>query len=94
MDKTVSSHGLRNVIRGFMLLVLVILVGTAGYMSIEGWHALEALYMTVITSGCRRAAFLKKGISEFQCQRHSARIKHRYIVQVCLDKGRYSLSLL
>jgi len=32
-----------------MLLVLVILVGTAGYMAIEGWHALEALYMTVIT---------------------------------------------
>ncbi len=32
-----------------MMLVLVILVGTVGYMAIEGWHAFEALYMTVIT---------------------------------------------
>jgi len=31
------------------MLVLVILVGTAGYMAIEGWNTLEALYMTVIT---------------------------------------------
>jgi len=31
------------------MLVLIILIGTAGYMTIEGWHALEALYMTVIT---------------------------------------------
>jgi voltage-gated potassium channel len=35
------------------LLVLVILVslGTAGYMGIEGWRFLDAFYMTVITLG-------------------------------------------
>jgi len=31
------------------MLILVIFMGTAGYMAIEGWHAFEALYMTVIT---------------------------------------------
>ncbi len=36
-------------IRGLIMLFLVIFIGTAGYMTIEGWHALEALYMTVIT---------------------------------------------
>jgi voltage-gated potassium channel len=49
ISETVSSRGPRNVIRGFMMLVMVILLGTAGYMAIEGWNAFEALYMTVIT---------------------------------------------
>ena len=43
------SHGPRNVIRGLILLILVTLIGTAGYVAIEGWNAFEALYMTVIT---------------------------------------------
>ena len=35
------------------ILVLIILVslGTTGYMGIEGWRFLDALYMTVITLG-------------------------------------------
>ncbi|HDZ90948.1 MAG: potassium channel protein [Deltaproteobacteria bacterium] len=48
-DRTASSLGTRSIIRGFILLALIILVGTGGYMLIEGWSAFEALYMTVIT---------------------------------------------
>lgn len=32
-----------------MLIVLIIAFGTAGYMGIEGWDFLDALYMTIIT---------------------------------------------
>lgn len=34
---------------GFIFLLLVLTVGTLGYMIIEGWEPLSALYMTVIT---------------------------------------------
>jgi voltage-gated potassium channel len=39
----------RSVIFAGIMLVLVVSIGTAGYMSIEGWSLLDALYMTVIT---------------------------------------------
>jgi len=32
-----------------MLLVLILLVGTMGYVGLEGWPVLDALYMTIIT---------------------------------------------
>lgn len=32
-----------------LILVGVIIIGTAGYMAIEGWSFIDALYMTVIT---------------------------------------------
>ena len=32
-----------------LILLLLVSLGTAGYMSIEGWRFLDALYMTVIT---------------------------------------------
>lgn len=32
-----------------LILLLLVTLGTAGYMSIEGWRFLDALYMTVIT---------------------------------------------
>ncbi|MFH1349703.1 MAG: potassium channel protein [Pseudomonadota bacterium] len=38
-----------KIIRGFTILLLVITVGTIGYMIIEKWNVLDALYMTVIT---------------------------------------------
>jgi voltage-gated potassium channel len=34
---------------GFVFLLLVLTAGTLGYMIIEGWEPLSALYMTVIT---------------------------------------------
>ncbi len=39
----------RQFIVSLMLIAVVILIGTAGYMLIEGWAMLDALYMTVIT---------------------------------------------
>src|SRR5512137_728586 len=34
-----------------LVLTLLVTVGTVGYMSIEGWRLLDALYMTIITLG-------------------------------------------
>jgi voltage-gated potassium channel len=34
-----------------LILLLLMSLGTVGYMSIEGWHFLDAFYMTVITLG-------------------------------------------
>ena len=34
-----------------LVLSLLVTIGTAGYMSIEGWRLLDALYMTIITLG-------------------------------------------
>lgn len=40
----------RSHVRAWLALVVgVIVIGTAGYVVIEGWSALDALYMTVIT---------------------------------------------
>lgn len=35
--------------RGLLILCVVVLIGTFGYMKIEGWEFLDSLYMTVIT---------------------------------------------
>jgi len=39
----------KYVVRGIALLVAILCFGTAGYMVIEKWRFLDALYMTVIT---------------------------------------------
>ncbi len=39
----------RNIRRGLALLLVVMLGGTAGFVALEGFSFLEALYMTVIT---------------------------------------------
>ena len=44
-----ASHGSGNIIRALIMLGLVLLIGTAGYVVIEGWQILDAIYMTVIT---------------------------------------------
>jgi voltage-gated potassium channel len=44
IDKT-----LRQLRFGLAILFFTIMVGTAGYMIIEKWHILDAIYMTVIT---------------------------------------------
>ena len=43
MEKT------RHFVISILIAILLIVFGTLGYMAIEGWNMLEALYMTVIT---------------------------------------------
>ena len=49
MKKNRLPQGLRNAIRGAVILVLILVTGTFGYVFIEGWNLLDAFYMTVIT---------------------------------------------
>ena len=47
---TASDHEFhRRIARVLMVLATAIVAGTAGYMLLEGWRLLDALYMTVIT---------------------------------------------
>jgi len=41
--------GSRHLIFSLSILILIIAAGTIGYMMIEGWRFVDALYMTVIT---------------------------------------------
>jgi voltage-gated potassium channel len=43
------SDTARHLIMGFLFLITIILVGTIGFMLIEGWSLNDALFMTVIT---------------------------------------------
>ena len=42
-------RALRGVRNAILLLVAVVVVGTAGYMVFEGWGFLDAFYMTIIS---------------------------------------------
>ncbi len=44
-----SMNPVKQLRVSLLVILLLIVVGTAGYMTIEGWHFLDALYMTVIT---------------------------------------------
>jgi len=44
-----GDSSLLKILRGLVLLMIILALGTAGYMLIEGWGFLDALYMTVIT---------------------------------------------
>ncbi len=44
-----EEYDLKNIVRGLLLLLGIICVGTTGYMIIEKWDLLSSLYMTVIT---------------------------------------------
>jgi len=48
-DEKISRLDASKLLRGLMILAMVVLVGTVGYMGIEGWDLLDAMYMTVIT---------------------------------------------
>jgi len=39
----------RHLARSFLLAICFFVIGTTGYMLIEGWNLLDAVYMTVIT---------------------------------------------
>ncbi|MFC1533899.1 potassium channel family protein [Thermodesulfobacteriota bacterium] len=38
-----------KVIKGIVILMIILLIGTGGYTLLEGWSFLDSLYMTVIT---------------------------------------------
>lgn len=42
---------LRRIARALAVLLIVIVIGTLGYVVLEGWTFLDALYMTMITIG-------------------------------------------
>ena len=47
-DNSMMS-GFRPIIIAALLFIIILFVGTSGYIFIEGWPFLDALYMTVIT---------------------------------------------
>ena len=48
-DEFPAQLALRRIARALVLLTGVVVVGTLGYMILEGWSFLDSLYMTVIT---------------------------------------------
>lgn len=42
---------IRRLVYAFAVFLAVLVLGTLGYMAIEGWGAFDSLYMTVITMG-------------------------------------------
>jgi len=42
-------HNINNLILSLLLTLFIIFIGTTGYIIIEDWNILDALYMTVIT---------------------------------------------
>ena len=49
IDATITASGPQRIVRGLILLGMVLMIGTMGYMIIESWQLMDALYMTVIT---------------------------------------------
>jgi len=49
LDSDISPASHKKVAKGFVILVVILFIGSLGYMSIEGWGFLDSLYMTVIT---------------------------------------------
>ena len=48
-DGRIFPFSFKIIIRAITILVLILFIGTMGYMRIERWNFLESLYMTVIT---------------------------------------------
>ena len=49
INNVVSFYGARTLIRCLVILTGILSIGTIGYMIVEKWRFLDALYMTVIT---------------------------------------------
>ena len=41
--------GTRHLVYCILISILILVAGTIGYMAIEGWPFIDAIYMTVIT---------------------------------------------
>ena len=69
------------------ILLLLLVAGTAGYMLLEGWHWLDALYMTVIT-------FTTVGYREVQPLSTTGRIFNIFLIVGGVAAMLYFLSAL
>ena len=49
LESDISPASSKKVAKGLIILVVILFIGAAGYMSIEGWGFLDSVYMTVIT---------------------------------------------
>ena len=49
IDDKENPISLSKIARGFIILFVILLIGTLGYNAIEGWSLSDSLYMTVIT---------------------------------------------
>ena len=49
MDSGIFVTSGKKIIRGLAMLGMILVIGTFGYMILERWPLLDALYMTVIT---------------------------------------------
>lgn len=49
IDAKNTTNTFIKIIKGLVILIIILLIGTAGYMTIEGWHFFQSFYMTVIT---------------------------------------------
>ena len=49
LDSDISPTSHKKVVKGLVILVVILFIGSVGYMAIEGWGFLDSLYMTVIT---------------------------------------------
>ncbi len=76
-----------HALRGAMLLVLILLVGTTGYVILEGWPILDALYMTIIT-------ITTVGFGEVNVVSSAGRIFTIFIIFVGMGIMAYSLGMV
>lgn len=49
IEGKITAYRSHRLVRGLFMLCMVLLAGTMGYMLLEHWEFLDALYMTVIT---------------------------------------------
>jgi len=49
LDGKIYPFGPKEILKSFAILLVILFVGTSGYMLIEKWDFLDSLYMTVIT---------------------------------------------
>jgi len=48
-DDRINPNRPARIIKGLLILMIVLFIGSTGYMFLEGWDFLDSLYMTVIT---------------------------------------------
>jgi len=47
LDSGISPISHKKIAKGLVILVVILFIGSVGYMLIEGWDFLDSLYMTV-----------------------------------------------